>query len=44
MAKSSKMIKKAKSCFTLENLIGLILAILVLFEVPVEQSVKENKQ
>jgi len=42
MVKTSKMIKKAKSCFTLENLIGLILAILVLFEVPVEQSVKNT--
>ena len=41
MAKKSKLMKKTMNCFTLENLIGLVLAVLNLFEIPVEQNIKE---
>ena len=41
MAKTSKLMKKTMKCFTFENMVGLILAILILFEMPVEQNIKE---
>ena len=41
MAKTSKLMKKTMKCFTFENMAGLILAILILFEMPVEQNIKE---
>ena len=39
--KPSKLLKKTKSCVSLPNIIGLILALLILFEFNVENDLKE---
>ena len=38
--KPSKLVKKTKSCITLDNIVGLVLALLILFEFKVENNLK----